>query len=1277
MKKIFQIFYILILSLTLLLNPKILIHATDNSGYFPEFQDWGDPVGNGVFGAQQGNETGVGDLNGDGYTDLVIGEHVYQSSMGKVFLYKGSNNGLLEGGSIVGEKANDYFGYVVTIGDLNNDEIDDLVVAAIYSPASNTGRLYIFWGRLDFFETVTSYSDADIIIDAEQAGSRFSGTDQNAIGDFNNDGWPDLATGAYSYNPGSKASAGKTYVFFGGEHAWDNNLNAGTDADFTVTGDASNYYVGESHVAGDVNNDGIDDLLISNWRNDLSYAGELVIFYGSDSLSGNKLSSEADLTISGNNPDITYEYFGGRQNYTVADIDNDGFNDLIVGLYVYRTPLTIYSQGAVYIFLGSSGYLNNGSVIDYTAATITLAHSEELDSTFFGFNLTAFDYTNDGKTDLAISAPLLGDGTDYYGGVYLYSSDTLRSLSGTVVADEVADSLIKGNGFLENTMYYRPYFGRILFHGDFNNNGLQELGVITGYAGTGRLDIYELGNKLTTIDFGSEALYNSSTPGITGSIESPVKTETINKVKPLLFTGSYQTGPLYDYDFVHTGYNPTVLNDNGTYKMWYGAYNQYNYPTGATGWRGGYATSVDGITWTKYEDNLCTTDPYGDGCVFDRNTTSGTWDDAHVIPGTVINDGGTYKMWYMGNDGSNWKGIGYATSADGITWTRNSGSLCAGLTGDGCVMGVGGVGAWDITSVQYPRVIKEDTTYKMWYTGQTGSNYRIGYATSPDGVTWTRHANNLCTGTTGNGCIVNIGADTEWDDYHVIPGNVLNDNGTYKMWYSGYNSERWQIGYMTSADGIVWTKYSQNPTLPYSSDTFSIDRGHTYLTNIIKEGTTYKMWYSANDGVSVRPAYATSTNGTTWTKYTEPETNTYTDTIINVQGRIDSGTWFDCTANDGTFNSIAEDYTCTPPSNLTDGNHTIDVRSIDEAKVCLPENFYGSKEFTVDATKPQGTITINSGDEITNSLEATLTLSASDALSGVTSMMISESSSFTGASWESYSTTKAYTLTSSDGTKTVYVKFKDAAGNESSVYSDTIILDTTDPEGPVVIESPTSNEYTNSQTITLELSGTDELTEVVLMMICENESFEGCSWETYSTTKEFILSSGDGDKILYVKYQDGAGNESAIQTVTITLDTTTTINLTKINDTDFNADLTDWEVNTKRPTFMGTGEPGSTITIYSDEVIIGTTTVDEEGNWSFTPETDLTEGDHTITFTSTDLASNTDTLTFNLNVLGTSNVQELPDTGVSIIIILFLTLITFWLAVNFRVIERLQKVVRK
>jgi len=163
--------------------------------------------------------------------------------------------------------------------------------------------IYILANQI-FFDVVNSYDDADLTIDAEQVSSRFGGTDKNAVGDFNHDGWPDLAVGAYRYNPGGKANAGKSYVFLGGEHAWDTDLNAGTDADFTATGTLANYYAGDSSASGDVNNDGIDDLVIQSLRGDLSSSGELAVFFGSETLAGNKLITDADFIIEKISPQL-------------------------------------------------------------------------------------------------------------------------------------------------------------------------------------------------------------------------------------------------------------------------------------------------------------------------------------------------------------------------------------------------------------------------------------------------------------------------------------------------------------------------------------------------------------------------------------------------------------------------------------------------------------------------------------------------------------------------------------------------------------------------------------------------------------------------------------------------------------------------------------------------------------------------------------------------------------------------------------------------------------
>jgi hypothetical protein len=106
----------------------------------------------------------------------------------------------------------------------------------------------------------------------------------------------------------------------------------------------------------------------------------------------------------------------------------------------------------------------------------------------------------------------------------------------------------------------------------------------------------------------------------------------------------------------------------------------------------------------------------------------------------------------------------------------------------------------------------------------------------------------------------------------------------------------------------------------------------------------------------------------------------------------------------------------------------------------------GGVAFRVDTTAPAGGgLSINSGFAYTASTSVTLTVSATDALSGLNEMMVSNNYDFSGASWEDYTASKLWTLTSGDGTKAVYIKFKDLAGNISFLCSDTIILSTSVP----------------------------------------------------------------------------------------------------------------------------------------------------------------------------------------------------------------------------------------
>lgn len=231
---------------------------------------------------------------------------------------------------------------------------------------------------------------------------------------------------------------------------------------------------------------------------------------------------------------------------------------------------------------------------------------------------------------------------------------------------------------------------------------------------------------------------------------------------------------------------PTVLREGGTYRMWFTGWND------AEGGKSriGYATSTDGIDWVVHPDPVLDTGPPG---AFDEGDLGGP---------SVLRDGGLYHMWYAGF--SDRDRIGHATSLDGINWTKDPSP----------VLDVGPQGAWDNRLVSAPSVLKDGNVFMMWYEGRSQDlTDRIGLATSPDGVHWTR---------AGADPVLSEGDQGAWDEYGVTTPSVVRTDSGYHMFYAGMNADDWdayewggyrRIGYAHSTDGLTWQKGSDNPQL--------------------------------------------------------------------------------------------------------------------------------------------------------------------------------------------------------------------------------------------------------------------------------------------------------------------------------------------------------------------------------------------------------------------------------------------------------------------------------
>ncbi len=193
-------------------------------------------------------------------------------------------------------------------------------------------------------------------------------------------------------------------------------------------------------------------------------------------------------------------------------------------------------------------------------------------------------------------------------------------------------------------------------------------------------------------------------------------------------------------------------------------------------------------------------------------------------------------------------------------------------------------------------------------------------------------------------------------------------------------------------------------------------------------------------------------------------------------------------------------------------------------------------DIKLDKTAPTGSITISNGEVYTTSTSVTLTLTAADTISGVYQVRFSNDGVWDIEQWENPSSTKAWTLSSSDGVKTAYYQIMDAAGLVSETYSDTIILDTASPTGSIEIDDQAA--YVTTGMVTLTLSAADTTSGVYQVRFSNDGVWDTESWEVPSVTKLWTLGSGDGTKTVYYQIMDNAGLVSDVYTSSVILDTT-------------------------------------------------------------------------------------------------------------------------------------------
>ena len=415
--------------------------------------------------------SGAGDLNGDGYDDFALGVHRNDTRgdcSGAVFVYFGGPEMNVTPDLVMyGESAWDFFGISVAgAGDVNGDGFDDLVVGACYnnSVAVWAGRAYIYFGGAGMDDR------PDVVLNGTMSYEDF-GTAVAGAGDVNGDGFDDVLVGA-PFSCRVQVWAGAAYLFFGGksmdstpdlaidgvarEDSFGYQLDGAGDVDadgyddFIVAApfaDGNGNDSGRAYVflggpqpdgipdvqmtgeaagdkfgwpvsdAGDVNADGYGDVIVGAAANDAkgSGAGRAYVYLG-----GKPMDGDADVVLDGpcNNS------FFGQSVSGAGDVNRDGYSDVIVGApNEAEGPV---GRGTARVFCGGPG-MDNGWDVELWGTG---------ENTSFGWSVSgAGDVNRDGYDDFLVGAPF-NSSLVYRGGqAHLYSRARFLADTGISIGD--------------------------------------------------------------------------------------------------------------------------------------------------------------------------------------------------------------------------------------------------------------------------------------------------------------------------------------------------------------------------------------------------------------------------------------------------------------------------------------------------------------------------------------------------------------------------------------------------------------------------------------------------------------------------------------------------------------------------------------------------------------------------------------------------------------------------------------------------------------------------